>query len=273
MDAGASALRVLKDSISDLKSTIQDAQQAGVTRATLSDLVELATLRTHSLFESFLQELFYLSLLHDSSVPGNGPTLHVTTRAEADLLILSPGSKREKFLSWLPLDRTFEMADAYLRAGSTFDRLRYRTVEKRAMLELVTVRNVVAHPSDHAHRQFVELAKSKSYPSTRAADYLLSQRSGATEVLLLMTQTEVIADGLLAPSSDAAALLLQPEAEFLAKQRSPVGLYECVRCGESAELTQLAVLGACPACEPLSACPACGHTPAAHSQWRRIRVG
>lgn len=270
MSTGDEALARLTDAIDDLKQTIQDAQNVGVSRSTLSNVVELATLRTHSLLEAFLQEVFYLALLGDSSVPGNGPALPVRNREEADLLVLSSGSRREKFLSWLPFDRTLEMAETYLVEGSTFERLRYRGIEKRALAELVTVRNAIAHPSDYAFARFAELAKSKSYPSTRAADYLLSSRGGSLEVLLLMTQAEVLAKGLLAPTDSDAAAILQPEADFLATQSGPAGTYECVRCEQTMHLSQPGKPGPCPACEPLTPCPHCARVPVAQTKWRRL---
>lgn len=270
MDAGTEAVDRLTTSIDDLKATIQDAQTAGVSRLTLANVVELATLRTHSLLEAFLEEIFYLALLKDASVPSNGAVVEVRSREEAELLVLSSGTRREKYLSWLPLDRTLDIAQSYLRDGHTFERLRYRNTEKRAIAELVTVRNAIAHPSDYAFEQFVELAKQKSYPSTRAADYLLSTRGGAFEVLLLMTQAEVLARGLLAPTDTAAALVLQPEADFQATQNAPAGNYECLRCAVLISLPNRGKPGPCPNCETVSACIHCGNVPAAKSKWRRL---
>ncbi|KJL33103.1 hypothetical protein RS83_00151 [Microbacterium oxydans] len=260
----------LSDAMKDLKHTIKDAQSAGVSRGTLANVVELATLRTHSLLETFLQELFYLSLLHDPTIPGNGPTLAVKTRDEADLLVLSSGGRREKFLSWLPLARTLELADAYLKEGSVFDRLRFRSIEQRAASELVTVRNAIAHPSDHARLEFEKLAQAKSYPFGRAADYLLSTRGGVQEVLLMMTQAEVMAGGLVAKDELIAATLLEPEAPFPADKKAPPGTYECARCSEKRILTVKRALGACPSCEPLTPCPHCSRVPAATSKWTRV---
>lgn len=273
MDAGEKILDQLSGAIKDLKKTIEDAQAAGVSRAALENVVELATLRTHSLLEAFLQELFYLSLMRDPSIPGNGSNLAVNTREEADLLILSSGGRREKFLSWLPLARTLDMADEYLKEGSVFERVRFREIERRATVELVTVRNSIAHPSDHARIDFEKLAKQKSYPSGRAADYLLSKRGGVYEVLLMMTQAEVIARGLVEKDESLVATILQPEAAFVADKKAPPGTYECARCQQQRTLVLSRSLGACPACEPLTKCPVCGKTPAAQSTWMRVIAG
>lgn len=241
-----------------------------VSKNTLDNLVELATLRTHSLLEAFLQELFYLCLLNDASVPGAGSVLPVSNRDEADLLLMKSGSRTEKFLSWLPLDELLSRAEIYLAAGHPFSRLRYREVEKRSIKDLLIVRNTVAHPSDYAHAQFLELAKQRSYQVTRAADFLLSTRGGASEVLIMMTRAEIIAKGLLAPTDVEADALLEPESDFTAVQKSPAGTYECLRCQSLTTLSARGSIGPCASCEPLSACVHCGRIPGAASKWRRI---
>jgi hypothetical protein len=269
-DAGGAALKDLSDSIDSLKETIRDATAVGVAKNTLDNVVELATLRTHSLLEAFLQELFYLCLLDDPSVPSKGSLIPVSNRDEADLLLLSSGSKTEKYLSWLPLGDLVQRAELYLAPGHPFERLKYRDVEKRSVKELLIVRNSVAHPSDYAHQQFLDLAMQRKYPATRAADFLLSTRGGATEVMLLMTRAVIIARGLLATTDLAADAILEQESHFQASQKSPAGDYECVRCKSVTNLPIAGSIGPCPACETLTPCPHCGRTPSASSTWRRI---
>lgn len=263
-------LATLKADIEALKVTIQDAQKRGVTAETLNNVVELATLRLFSVLETFLQELFYLCMVGDASVPGSGSVVPVTTREQADLLLLSAGTRREKFLSWLPIERTLDLAEVYLDGNHPFERLRYRQTEKRALVELTTVRNAIAHPSDHARDEFVKLARSKGYPTRRAADYLLSTRAGNQEVLIVMTRVELVAAGLAADSDQKAGNFLEQEPPFLAQAKAPQGTFECVRCQNKVSQRVAGKLGACPACEPMAACNECGKLPTARTTWNRV---
>jgi hypothetical protein len=265
-------VQVLRNSIDALKDTIRDAQSKSVAPETLSNLVELATLRVFSVLETFLQELFYLCMLKDGTVSGQGAVIAVSTREEADLLLLTAGARREKYLSWLPLDRTLDLAETFLLESHPFDRLRYRQTEKRAVDELTIVRNAVAHPSDHARAEFVILARSKGYPTIRAADYLLSTRGGNQEILLLMTRVELIAAGLAAASDLDADGILEAESQFQAQAKAPKGLFECVRCGNQVVQAARGKLGACRSCEPIEACSCCGKMPTPTTTWRRVLV-
>lgn len=62
----------LGDGIEQLKGALLDAQSVGVKLQTLQSVAELGLLRTCSLLERFLQELFYLSMLGQSGQDGVG---------------------------------------------------------------------------------------------------------------------------------------------------------------------------------------------------------
>ncbi|WP_141246835.1 hypothetical protein [Kocuria sp. WN036] len=271
MPTGQYLLSVLQQDIDGLKSTILDAQQKNVSTETLNNVVELATLRAFSSLETFLQELFYLCMRNDPSVAGTGSIIPVSTQEEINLLVLTSGGKqRVKYLSWLPFDQTLDLADTYLNEGHPFSRLQYRKTETDELKELTVVRNAIAHPSDHARQEFEKLANKKSYPSGRASDYLLSTRSGAQEVLLLMTRAELVAKGLAAMTEGGANAVLEPEPPFMAQAKSPKGTYECIRCGHTITRTTRGELGGCPSCEPRHSCSQCGRRASPTSRWRRI---
>lgn len=257
------------DGIKGLKQTINDAHSKKVEPETLSNVVELAILRVFSICEDFVQELFYLCMLNDSSVCGGGSNVPVRTREEVDLLLMAAGGRRDRWVSWLPIDRTLSLAEMYLSGGHPFDRLRYRNTEKRALSELTIVRNSVAHPSSHAWEEFRKLAESKGYPTLRPADYLLSTRAGDQEVFLLMARVELIAKGLLATSDSEAEVILEPEASFQSNAKAPAGRYECLRCGHEVVTGSVKRLGACPVCESQEPCPRCGKLPTPRAAWRR----
>lgn len=263
-------LAKLKGEIDALKATIQDAQGASLDANTVKNVVELALLRTFSVLEHFIEEVFYLCLLSDPTLHGSGSIIAVTDRSQAELLLTGGPLGRRSFVSWLPLERVLELAETYLLPGHPFDRLRFRQTERKAVDDLVVVRNAVAHADSPAVDKFRALAKSRGYPSSRAADYLQSRRAGQQEVLILMTRVEFIGQGLVALDDKTADLVLDPEAPFQAQQKAPAGAYRCRRCGHTEVQVSGGALGACPSCEPLVVCPTCGRLPTASSLWERI---
>lgn len=259
----------IADGISDLKAVIVDAQGATVSAGTLASVVELAALRTSSLLEDFLEELFYVSMLSEHVAPNVGPNLPVATRSEVDLLIYSDGRRRENYLTWLPFDVSLDRATAYLVAGQPFSWLRYRQVEVDALKELTIVRNAVAHPSSYAQGLLAELATKKGYQVLRPADYLQSLRGGSSEVLTLLTQVGVIAEALVAASENDADALLQPESLFNVGQKAPAGEFACTQCGHAHFVAVAEKLVTCPACGVVTRCPTCNKVQASSTTWRR----
>jgi hypothetical protein len=268
--AGADALLELTSGLNELKDSILDAQKVGLSKRALDNLVELAVLRGFSMLEGFFERLFYLCMLSDNSVSGNGPVLPLRDKADAELLLLSSRDKREPYLDWLPYDRTLALAELYLLPGSPFEWLKFRSVEVSALSELTILRNEVAHGSDQARARFLALSASKSYKATRAADYLLSVRGGDLEILLILTQVGVIASALVAAEEIAAAALLQPERVFQSETLAPAGRYTCTRCGQGQILGSRSKLRRCPACDVPTPCPSCGRVDKTSSAWERL---
>lgn len=266
------ALATLEDALAEQKSSIEDAELAGVSKATLDNLVELATLRAFSALEQFLETLFYLAMVGDSSIAANRSRLPVVSTAEVDLLVRGGPDRTKPYLDWLPFDRTLSIAEHYLINGAPFSWLKYRPVELRAMKELTVLRNEVAHGSDQAHEKFVRLASERKYAVTRAADYLRSTRGGDSEVQILLTQAQVIAQALVSADEVAASVMLQPEEVFQAERgpAAPVGVYECVRCGQGWIQRDYAKIPRCPVCDFPRDCPSCGRREPAVSAWARI---
>ncbi|MGK2876360.1 MAG: hypothetical protein ACSLEW_12085 [Nocardioides sp.] len=85
----------LTDGIDALKSVVLDAQASKIQQATLDGVVELVALRTSSLLETFLEDVFYLSALAQHGCSEIGPVLAVSTRSEVELLVYSEGRRRE----------------------------------------------------------------------------------------------------------------------------------------------------------------------------------
>lgn len=255
--------------IEELKDAIFDAEESHVKLQTLQNVVELSVLRTYSLLEGLFEEIFYQTLLGSSGQHGAGPVLAVANQTEVDLLLYRHGSRREKYLDWLPYSYTLERAEALLVGAVPFSRLKYRSVERRALDELVTVRNAIAHPSGHAQARFVELADSKKYPGTRPAEYLLSLRGGQPEVLLLLTRIEVTAQGLAVARDSDANAVLEPETPFFPQQRCPAGSYRCEGCDATRVLTEEQVIGTCAECSAVSECLTCGRKTFTSANWRR----
>jgi predicted RNA-binding Zn-ribbon protein involved in translation (DUF1610 family) len=264
------ALDSLLTGIRDLKSTIDDAKAASIAPRTRSSVVELAALHGSSLFEVYLEELFYVAMLSEHPSSRVRPILTVRSRHDVELLIYMEGQRRERYLDWLPWRRTEERAKAYLYEGRPFDRIWFRNVELRSLEELTVVRNAVAHPGTYAHNKLIELAAARGLTIARPADFLLSSRAGSSEVLLLLTQVEIISMALADASDVVADSRLQPERLFDDKETAPVGQFQCSGCDHEMTAPTPRRLGRCPSCGTVTRCATCGQTFGARTRWRRV---
>lgn len=256
--------------IRDLRDTLEDALASKLDASTIDTVVELVLLRSFSVTEELLRELFYACMLGDDSIPGSGGVVSVSERAHADLLLLSTGDREVAYLSWLPASRALDAARRYLKPSNPFERLRYRDVELTTLRELTIVRNAVAHPDSDAMRKFQELAESRGYPHSRPARYLLSQRGGELEIRLLLARLERIGRGLTEMDEETAASLLESERPFQSGSAAPIGSFACTRCGSEIKLEIPAKLPVCPTCPAPVKCETCGHERKASSTWRRV---
>ena len=250
----------LSTGIAELKKSISEAQVAAISPTTLNIVVELCAVQGSSLLEDFFEECFYLCMLGDHPTPDVRSTLTVNSRSEVEILIYSD-QRRE---------RMWARASAYLEGGRPFDRVAFRPVERRALDELAIVRNAAAHPGSYAFQRLLDLARQKGAVVSRPGDYLLGVRGGQSEVLLLLTQIELIGKAIVAATVSAANSMLQPEQEFTEDQRVPAGRYTCVGCGHGMIAAAPMKIGLCPICATTSRCSSCGHKFSSGSNWNRV---
>lgn len=263
----------LQSDLRALAASVADAEQAVVGRSLLAstrdDVVELALVRAMGLFEEFLGELFILALLNKLGgevaplMPVDGPDQALLMVAGVD------GSEAGRYVSWLPVAGVLKRAERLLAHAEPFRRLAARSSEKNALVDLVVVRNRAAHDSASARERFVRLASQKGYPSTRAADYLVSTRHGLSEITHALQRLEAIATGLAEPSEAVSRVVLQTEDPYAANQVAPAGDYECSRCGLLRRIVSFSTLGECTSCPAPVACTQCGKRSARVSQWVR----
>lgn len=256
--------------IEELKSVVEEVNDGSTSKFVSDAVLELVALRAASLLEEYLEALFYDSILGEHPCQSVGSLLSVSDRTEADLLIYSGGKQRENYLTWLPIDSTLIRAEAYLSDGLPFSWLRNRQVELDALKELSIARNAVAHPSAYAFDQLKTLSGKKGYNVDRPADYLRSIRADSIEILILLTQTEIIARALAQENEPRANVILQPESPFNNGQKARAGKYFCRRCEAEIELEQTSNLPKCSQCSTSNRCAVCGHTRGSNTMWERI---
>ncbi|MGE3796012.1 MAG: hypothetical protein AB7I38_19095 [Dehalococcoidia bacterium] len=256
-----------------LKGTLYDAEAAfkgkHLRLGSYHSVVELAHLQAVSLFEAFIEDLFFECMLGTSGLRDVQSHLPLATRADVELAIFAEGRRRQKYLSWLPYDDTLERAGAYLVGAQPFARLQYRLTEIHAIRDAVIIRNAVAHSSGHALSQLLELARSRSYQISRPADFLLSTRGGPSEALIGLSMLELIAMGLADPSEAAADARLNPEREFDPRGKVPAGNFKCASCGHLKRAAYGDRLGNCASCSQPALCSTCGNDSTSPSRWRR----
>jgi hypothetical protein len=269
--AASATLANFVGQISALRATLLDADGAFNGRNLQVDsyysVLELVHLQLVSLFETYLEDLFYDCALGNSGIGAAASVIPTATIEDVNMLVYSGGSRRQKFLSWLPYEETAERASVYLEPDAPFSRLLYRPVEKRAIKDAIIVRNAVAHASGHAIEQFQALARERRYPHVRPANYLVSTRAGATESALFFATFELIAEALAESTVVGADRLLNPERPFTGTEQAPAGDYECDACGYARPGHPGGKLGHCTSCGHGQSCPTCGGRRA--SSWRR----
>lgn len=254
----------------ELHEAVVDARAATITNSTLHCVIELCALRAYSILEEFLQQLFYDAMLGDQQQVGAQPRFTVRNEPELELLLFNTGSRREKYLDWLPYSASESRAEAYLEDGVPFSRLKYRQVELRAISELATVRNAIAHPSDYAAKKFQELVNHKHYVANVPAEYLLNVRSGDIEMLHTLARLNTIVEGLTAGSDQMANSVLEPENSFEPNKNAPKGEYACTRCDARQVLTTQSMLQPCSNCTVDQRCQTCGRRTSSSPAWIRL---
>jgi len=275
MSDGASLAADLANELQRLRNSVADAEQAyrasNLVRATRDDVVELALVRAMGLFEEFIGDLFYMAL--ENRLGGEiMPLVPAGNTDEAILLVAgSDAAGDSRYVSWMPIkEKTLKRASRLLTNGQPFARLANRSAEKAALVDLTTVRNRIAHDSGTARLKFAELAKSKGYPHTRAADYLTSLRGPDPEITLGLARLQSIADGLADPSEAGSRAIFAAEDPYEPAVVAPPGTYECVRSGHKQILPAYGPLGDCTFCPRPIKCPHCGRAETLKSLWSRL---
>lgn len=236
----------------------------------LDHFYESTFLEVVTRFETFLEDLFYEVALGSSSMFRTGPVgavQGVDSREDLEAALLT--SSNRNYLDWLPYRNTLERARVVLRDGRPFSRLERRGSESALLVEILKIRNAIAHRSGEAWSKFENLCPGHLPVPRRTPAGLLQLKVGLTR-----TKYDVLCDGLggiaaaLGARSDLKAwALLSPEADRGAGETVPPGTYECVDCGNEQTIAAAAPMANCTHCHH-GPCMACGAEK--KSRFRRI---
>ena len=108
-------------------------------------------LKTHVLFESFLEKLFYGLLVENSSIETPSrvvPRISIKSYVIARDLVQAG----KDYIDWIPYERTMEAAKLYFRNGEPFCGLNHG--ETQDIYKSHVMRNVIAHESRHSLNKF-----------------------------------------------------------------------------------------------------------------------
>ncbi len=246
----------LATQVGDLENEYSAHVSQKLQPSVLETVACLGLVKVAAHFEQFLEGCFFESMLGNHPDPDVAPTIAVASRRDVELLIYSD-FRRERYLDWLPWERTKARANAYLVDGRPFDRLAFRDVEARALTSLAIVRNAIAHPGAYAEALFIKHLKDRGVTSNSPGDFLLRARSGRSEYEHYLMRIKSLGRALAAPSEVDAAQFLEPELPFSSKTEGPPGEYECRACGYKLSVSVRAQIGDCPNCPAPTPCPQC----------------
>jgi len=103
-------------------------------------------------FEQFIEQLFIGLLVERYSHPSKDVVPRITFHSDAIATdIICSGNK---YVDWLPYDRTEKIAVAYFKNGLPFKSLDQS--EKNIIKDIYQIRNAVAHKSDYSQKLFQE---------------------------------------------------------------------------------------------------------------------
>jgi len=215
-------------------------------------LLESLFLNAVTAVEAFFERLFFAAVTGGIRTGGVRPIIRFPSVDIARRMVMPP---RQNYLSWLPFRDTSDRAQAFLDRGLPFSHLDERAQLRTRLNEALTVRNVVAHRSDHAQAQFDNLVDSRY---ATAGEYL-SAVSGASRTCEAFLQDFVrIALGLCARDDLAVAALLGDPDHLATGKKVSEGTYECVGCGVTRIVVPAGSIYSlrCSRCDP--PCPSCG---------------
>lgn len=136
-------------------------------------MYESLFLRSITYFESLLENLFCRILLGKVSYPRARASKRVEFPSASSLYNVVWGS--EKYLEWLPYEKTRKRAEKFLSGGRPFSELAGGELSK--LKGHYVTRNAIAHSSDHARNEFKKVVIGNQHlpPRERSpAGYLRS---------------------------------------------------------------------------------------------------
>jgi hypothetical protein len=98
-------------------------------------------------FENLLEQVFYAVLTSKVAIKGWQSKIKGSPNSLKACLI-----EDRDYLDWLPIKRTVDRANIYLRSGRPFTFI--DDGEKSQLAQVVAIRNAIAHPSDSALEKF-----------------------------------------------------------------------------------------------------------------------
>jgi hypothetical protein len=101
-------------------------------------------------FEQFIEQLFIGLLLGRFVHPSRYVFPRITFRS--DIIARDVLSSGDRYVDWLPYDRTERIALAYYRNGLPFKSL--TTSDKNTISKICHIRNAIAHKSEYSKRIF-----------------------------------------------------------------------------------------------------------------------
>jgi hypothetical protein len=115
----------------------------------LHSVYESLFLRSVTGFEAFLEALFIAILQRRVR---HHPRVSLKMKASSDAALMEILLQGDKYLDWLPFNRTEERAKIYMLDGKPFSKL--TDVDKMTIKTVTTIRHAIAHASKHAVREF-----------------------------------------------------------------------------------------------------------------------
>lgn len=167
-----------------------------LTRSDLERAYGAAFLSFFALYEKAWEDLFFGLLMGRLAVvPSVEPLVAITSEVVARSVVRG---RRGGYLDWLPADRAIERSTIFLSRGRPFSNL--TDLEKGTVKRYVTIRNALAHDSNHAKRQFrSKVIGQRALPphERRPAGYLRGLHAGdQTRFNLALAELTVMFGGL-----------------------------------------------------------------------------
>ncbi|TQM36036.1 hypothetical protein FB388_7486 [Pseudonocardia cypriaca] len=238
----------------------------GMSQRSVDSVHEATLLGMVSLFENFLEELFWSCVMNKSALKGVKPTLSISRQSVGEAILLAD----RPYLTWLPVDETIRRARIFLVGGRPFSRLERRP-DKATLSQILKVRHAIAHNSGKAKKDFSALIEpARLRPGRRTpAGWLQASQQGSFIHERYGLALKTAAGGLVASTDAKADAILQPAPPFGNRESPGRGNYRCLRCRNIVRLRGDADrLEICAACGGRPGCATCGR--GALSQWERV---